>query len=71
MVKVTTKPTRSGTGFVVQVDGQSAAWISGNGGFTIGRKYRAGLGDKPVPEQVQAAIEKARAKVRRAGKETS
>jgi hypothetical protein len=63
-VKVTTKPTQSGEGFVIRVDGKAAAWVSASGGSTIGRKYRAELGDEPVPDDVRAAIERARKKVR-------
>jgi hypothetical protein len=63
-VKVTTQPTRSGEGFVIRVDGKAAAWVSGSGGSTIGRAYRAALGDKPVPDQVRAAIDRARKKAR-------
>jgi hypothetical protein len=66
-MKVTTKPTRSGSGFVIQVDGKSAAWVDADGGSTIGRKYRQSLGSKPVPDEVAAAIERAQKKVR-AGK---
>lgn len=67
-MKVTTATTRSGNGFVVKVDGKSAAWIDARGNTTVGRVYRAALGNKPVPDQVRAAIERARKKAR-AGKE--
>lgn len=66
-MKVTTSQTRTGSGYVVRIDGKAAAWI-GPGGATIGRAYRAALGGKPVPDQVRAAIERARKKAR-AGKE--
>lgn len=65
MKKVTTTATRSGNGFVVKVDGKSAAWVTSGGGFTIGRAYRASLGDKPVPDDVRAAIDRARKRLKK------
>lgn len=67
-MKVTTVPTRSGTGLVVKVDGKPAAWIDARGNATVGRTYRASLDGGEVPERVRAAIERARKKAR-AGKE--
>lgn len=65
-MKVETKPTRSGNGLAVKVDGRAVAWIDAHGNATVGRKYRAELGDKPVPDDVRAAIDKARARAKRA-----
>ncbi len=66
MAKVTTHPTRGGGGFVIRVDGKAAAWVSPKGTATVGRAYRAGLGDEDVPAAVRDAIAKAQKRAKAA-----